>query len=121
MSKKYYYTMEEEIRLKDIAIGFDQNLTHKCSNEDVIEEFRAYFDSNEVRRFDVINLWFESEGKVYFLKIKPLDSRNLCDKWIVHVSESSTFSFIHNCEKNLLDEIEEQLKVYEQSLQHQPY
>jgi hypothetical protein len=109
------HIMEEEIRLTGIAIGYDHNLIYKCSNDDVIEEFKAYLDSTEVKRIDSINLWFEADGKVYFLKVKPEDTAKPYDSWIVTVNDNSIFTFRHRDGKNLLDEIEEQLRVHELS------
>lgn len=107
--------MEEEIKLTGIAIGYDHNLIYKCSNDEVIEEFKAYLDSTEVKRINVVNLWFEADGKVYFLKVKPEDSSRPYDSWIVNVNDDSMFTFRHNNGKNLLDEIEEQLRIHELS------
>ena len=105
--------MGEEIKLTGIAIGYDRNLIYKCSDEEVIEELKAYLDSTEVKRVDVVNLWFEAFGKVYFLKVRPEDNKNPYATWIVNVNENSLFTFRHSDGKNLLDEIEEQLRIHE--------
>lgn len=105
--------MGEEIKLTGIAIGYDRNLIYKCSDEEVIEELKAYLDSTEVKRVDVVNLWFEAFGKVYFLKVRPEDNENPYATWIVNVNENSLFTFRHSDGKNLLDEIEEQLRLHE--------
>lgn len=103
--------MGSEIRLTGIAIGYDNNLIYECSDPEIMEDFKYYLDSTEVKRVDVVNLWFEIEDKAYFLRVEPKAVQYCNDEWVVTSDEFPVFMFTHADGRNLYDEIEEQFRI----------
>lgn len=105
--------MENDIVLTGIVIGYDNNLIYECSNPDVIEEFKAYLESSEVSKIDVVNLWIKADDRIFFLKIKPEHSDYANNSWIVTINDVIAFKFNHMEGKNLYDEIKVQFGFHE--------
>jgi hypothetical protein len=103
--------MEEEMKLTGIAIGYDNNLIYECSNPVIIEEFKAYLDSSELKKVDVVNFWLEINDKIYFLRVKPAKRQNFNNEWTVNSDEIPDFSIVHIEGKNLLNEILEKIRT----------
>lgn len=110
--------MENEIVLTGIVIGYDNNLIYECSRPDIIEEFKTYLESSEVKKVDVVNLWLEVDNSVYFLKVKPERKDQSENAWIVTVNDMLAFKFSHMDGKNLYDEIKVQFRLHEISREY---
>jgi hypothetical protein len=97
-----------KMKLTGISIGYENNLIYKCNNTDDLNNFKSYLDSSELKRINLIHIWYELENnKKLFLTVLPGDSDNI---WKVDIKESQSFSLEHSDDHNLLDEIEEYLK-----------
>lgn len=101
--------METAISLTGITIVYEGNLIYWCSNPEIIEQFKAYLDSTELKSVDNAYLWLVSENKDYYLKIEPERSGKFANAWFVTVNNETSFIFTHEEGRNLLDEIEEKL------------
>lgn len=97
----------EDLKLTGISLGYDNNLIYECSDPALMEEFKAYLDSSEVKRVDKVLLWFESAGKNIFLVAEPKFLQDCNNEWIVTSEDIPGFSFRHRDGNNLFDEIKE--------------
>jgi len=96
------------MKLTGISIGYDNNLIYKCNNPDALKDFKSYLDSSELKRINLIYLWYELEDATkLFLTVLPGDSESI---WKVDIKVSQSFSLKHTDYNNLLDEIEEYLR-----------
>ena len=102
----------EDLKLTGISLGYDNNLIYECSDRVMMEEFKAYLDSSEVKRVDKVLLWFESGGRSIFLVAEPKFFQDCNDEWIVTSEDIPGFSFMHRDGNNLFDEIKEQVSSY---------
>lgn len=100
----------EELLLTGISIGYDNNLIYECSKPEVIEEFKAYLDSTEVKKVDKLFLWFQHGQQQIFLIAEPRFFNDCNDEWTVNSEEIPVFNFMHKDGRNLYDEIEEKVK-----------
>lgn len=102
----------EDLKLTGISLGYDNNLIYECSDPQVMDEFKAYLDSSEVKRVDKVLLWFESAGKNIFLVAEPRLFQDCNDEWIVTSEDIPGFSFRHKEGNNLFEEITEQVSSF---------
>lgn len=96
--------------LTGISVAYDKHLLYECSNTDVIRDFRSYLDSRELQRVDRVYLWFSLGRKRMFIVAEPRIPAHYEDDWVVKSDEFPEFMITHSEGRNLLDEIEEQVK-----------
>jgi hypothetical protein len=110
MDCKHGHAMDNIIRLTGISIVYEGNLIYWCTNQEIIEQFRAYLDSSELRYVGMVYVWFEADNKPYYMKVEPERSDKLKDSWFVTVNNNVSFIFTHAEGENLLDELQFRLR-----------
>jgi hypothetical protein len=101
--------VENKLQLTGVFIGYNNTEIHDYYNLNAREVCKKYFESDDITTISLIDLWYElDDGETFFFTIKPDQTQ---DKWIAYYKNELFFSFIHKKEQNLLDQIENEIKL----------
>lgn len=101
--------MESKIILTGISFQYKTTIFYEYNDIYMVEFFKCLVGSNILNPINKIKLRYDiGYGKTLFLDLVPDVSE---DKWIIDGQITLPFSFTHNHNKNLFDEVEELLPV----------